>query len=112
MPNEETPDEQYDDNDTDDQLATPGQIAVVLAELSRAYPFFSLDEQDGTVIDIKSTFAPGISSESNWLGWAFLIVRLAMIGWISGAGIAASIIAYGPGNARYWPLYFTSLTAL
>ena len=89
----------------------PGCCGRLCTELSCGYPFFSLDEQDGTVLDIKSTFAPGKTSDLKWLGWTFLIVRLSMIGWISGAGVAVAIIDAGP-DAIYWPMCFTNLTAL
>lgn len=93
-----------------DKVAS-GCCGRLKTELSSAYPLFSLDEQNGTVIDVKATFAPGVSSDSNRLGWTFFLVRLAMIGWISGAGVALSLQSFG-SNIMYWPIYFTHLTAI
>lgn len=96
---------------------TTGCCRRLCTELSCAYRFYSLDEQDGNVLDINATFAPGVVDKGKQTvkGWGLFTLRLVMIAWISGPGITLNIYndsKLGPGAQRYWPIYFTSLTGL
>jgi len=75
-------------------------------ELSCSYGFFSLDELNGTVLDVKNTFAPGPKL------WCVLVLGRLLLVAAAIFAMVYSIVNYPAENRPYWMGFLTHWTVV